>query len=73
MVAFTPKALALAAFTLSFSSSALACLTVGGSAYWDGDDVGGNIDTVDNGVNTCSGSVTNGDNNISMLLTCGNP
>jgi hypothetical protein len=70
MPAFSPKALDLAAFTLGLSSSALGCLTVTGSAYWDGDDVGGSITTSEDGSQTCYGTISNGDNDIGMFVGC---
>lgn len=70
MLVFSPKALAMAAITMSLSSAALACVTITGTAEYDGSDVSGNIATDDNGAQTCTGSIGDGDNNIGMFLTC---
>ncbi|KAJ5833905.1 hypothetical protein N7474_002216 [Penicillium riverlandense] len=67
MLVFSPKALAMAALTMSLSSAALGCLTISGSAEWEGSDVTGNIATDDNGSQTCTGSIGDGDNDVDCI------
>lgn len=62
-----PGALTVAALIISLSSSAFACLEIKGST-WDQSMLSdGVITTIDNGVQTCSGKVGRGDQNVGMF------
>lgn len=63
MIAFSPKALAVVAITMSLSPSALACLRLYGTIYQD-------FTAEDNGVVTCAGDIDTGDNNLGMFPGC---
>ena len=68
MIALSPKVLALAAITTSLAPSVWACLELSGSTS-DGFSVSGSITATDNGVQTCSGSIGSGDQNVGTSLT----
>lgn len=71
MLAFSSKALAVAAIALSLSSSALACLELSGTvgeAIFEGSGSWGNILAIDNGYQTCSGELSEADGNVGMFL-----
>lgn len=63
MLALNPKALAVIATMTSISSSVLGCLQLTGHVQ-NGFAVQGYITAVDNGVQTCDGDITDGDNNV---------
>jgi hypothetical protein len=64
MLAANSKGLAVAATILSvLGPSVHACLTVSGSTYV-GLGIGGTLTAVDNGLQTCSGSISSGDKNL---------
>ncbi|KAL3475268.1 hypothetical protein BJX99DRAFT_259561 [Aspergillus californicus] len=67
MVSFTPQLVALATITTVLTPSVLACLELSGSAS-SGFDTVGDLTAVDNGVQTCSGSINSGDKNLGKFL-----
>jgi hypothetical protein len=63
MVPFNTQFLVFSTMTALFAPSALACLQLSGSAS-SGFDTIGDLTAVDNGVQTCSGSIGKGDKNL---------
>ncbi|KAL4860839.1 hypothetical protein BDV12DRAFT_204635 [Aspergillus spectabilis] len=66
MVPFNTQFLVFSTMTALFAPSALACLQLSGSAS-SGFDTVGDLTAVDNGVQTCSGSIGKGDKNLDCI------
>lgn len=62
MIAFSTKTIIAATLAMGLLAPALACVEFSGSINTD--QFGGDLKSVDNGVQTCSGSIQAGDNNV---------
>lgn len=62
MVAFSTKTIVTATLAMGLSAPALACVEFSGSINTD--TFGGDLKSVENGVQTCSGSIQTGNKNV---------
>lgn len=66
MVGYYLKTVTMAAMVMSLSSSAFGCLEIKGTTFNWARHGNGEITTTDSGVQTCTGPVDEGDNNVGM-------
>ncbi|CRL26563.1 unnamed protein product [Penicillium camemberti] len=64
MVGYYLKTVTMAAMVMSLSSSAFGCLEIKGTTFNWARHGNGEITTTDSGVQTCTGPVDEGDNNV---------